>query len=351
MDFNVMIPNTRRDEIGDMHRALITIRDRMKTGIDEINQEHLAKIIKTGNRLKTVIAESSDELKTITANMDAMRSETDSQMASVSQTSGAIEEIVKSIDALDQAVRTQASRITQSSATIGEMVANIDSIRSVVEGVSRTTDSLSRSSADGHTMLVKLAESISHIQEQSAALQSANKTITDIAAQTNILAMNAAIEAAHAGEAGRGFAVVAGEIRKLAELSAKESNAIAEEIKKIERGIEQITGVSSQTVKAMDMIFGGIKAMDESFTRVNRAVEDQAAGGTQILMALKTIQETTGQVRNGAGAIQQQSGAIHAEMAKLREISENVSKRAYEVKVASGSIASFLENSKDMANK
>jgi methyl-accepting chemotaxis protein len=161
--------------------------------------------------------------------------------------------------------------------------------------------------------------------------------------------MNAAIEAAHAGEAGKGFAVVAGEIRKLAELSGKESNAISEEIKKIEQGIEQIIGVSHETVQSMDTIFTKIKTIDISFTEVNHTVEEQAAGGFQILSALKTIQEMTGQVRDGAGMIQRQSGSIHEEMSTLQRISENVTKRAYEVKVASGKIASFLENTKGFA--
>jgi methyl-accepting chemotaxis protein len=282
--------------------------------------------------------------------MDAMRSETVTQMESVAQTSAAIEEIAKSIDSLNHAVQTQAAHITQSSASIEQMVANIASIRSTVAGLVKTTDTLGRSSAEGHTMLVKLTEAVSRIQEQSATLQNANKTIADIAGQTNILAMNAAIEAAHAGEAGRGFAVVAAEIRKLAELSGKESNAIAEEIKKIEQGIEQITGVSSQTVGAMDTIFTEIKfmVMDTSFAQVNRAVEEQAAGGSQILTALQTIQDMTGQVRDGAKTIRSQSDSIHEEMTTLQRISSNVTERAQEVKTASGNIAAFLENTRGM---
>jgi methyl-accepting chemotaxis protein len=295
-----------------------------------------------------VIVKSSDALGTITGNMDAMQGETGAQMESVAQTSAAIEEIIKSIDSLNRAVQTQADHITQSSAAIEQMVANIASIRSVVAGVTKTTGALSKSSSDGHSMLVKLTEAVTHIQEQSATLQTANKTIADIAEQTNILAMNAAIEAAHAGEAGRGFAVVAAEIRKLAELSGKESSAVSEEIKKIEQGIEQITGVSNQTVGAMDTIFTGIRSMDASFAQVNHAVEEQSAGGSRILAALKSIQDMTVRVRDGAGVIHRQSGSIHEEMAALRRISGNVTARAREVKTASGNIALILEDTKAM---
>jgi methyl-accepting chemotaxis protein len=281
--------------------------------------------------------------------MEAIQTETDVQDQSVVQTSGAIDTIISSIGSLDNAVHTQAAHITESSAAIEQMVANIASIRSVVTSVGRTTDTLSKSSEAGHKMLVKLTEEVSRMYEQSATLQNANKTIADIAGQTNILAMNAAIEAAHAGEAGKGFAVVAQEIRKLAELSGKESSAISAEIKKLEQAIEQISTVSSETVGAMDAIFTEINSMDASFAVVSNAVEEQAVGGGQIITALKTVQDMTVQVRDGAGMIQQQSGSIHQEMTKLQQISENVIKQVHEVRLAGGSIADFLENAKKIA--
>ncbi|MDR2484033.1 MAG: methyl-accepting chemotaxis protein [Treponema sp.] len=346
MDFTVDIQKFRTDEIGEMQQALIKIRNSLRKGIDDLNQSHFAKISETYNRLKVVIAESSDSLNVITGNLDAMKNETEAQTESVARTSGAMDEIAGSIDSLNTAVRTQAAHIGESSAAIEQMVASIGSIRTVAGKVGKTTGALGKSSAAGHTMLLKLAEEVSRMHEQSATLQNANKTIADIAGQTNILAMNAAIEAAHAGESGKGFGVVASEIRKLAELAGKESEGISAEIKKLEQAIKRIGGVSQETVAAMDTIFTGIKDLDGSFGEVNHAVEEQAAGGSRILAALKTIQDMTGQVRDGMETIRRQSGLIHEEMEKLRHTSGEVTGRAREVRLAGGSIASFLEQAK-----
>ncbi|MCL2801101.1 MAG: methyl-accepting chemotaxis protein [Treponema sp.] len=346
MDFTTDIKNFRNDEIGNIQRALIKIRDSLKKGIDSLN-DNIWKMSVNSKHLNDVIIESSDKLEVINGNMHAMKSETDIQMTSVTQTSDSVKEIVKFIDSLDSAVHTQASHINQSSSAIEQMVGNIASIRSIVENVSKATDVLSNSSASGQSMLLKLGEEIQSIKEQSATLQNANKSIAAIAANTNILAMNAAIEAAHAGESGKGFAVVASEIRKLAELSAKESDAISAEIRKIEQRIAHVTEFSGETVEAMDSMFTEIKEMDKSFTQVDNAVSKQAEGGAQILNALKHIKEMTVHVLNESEMIQTQSGTIYQEMETLQQISLNVTKRAGEVNEASGVISTLLENTKD----
>ncbi|MDR2484088.1 MAG: methyl-accepting chemotaxis protein [Treponema sp.] len=347
MDFSVDIKKFRPDDLGAMQRALIKIRDSLHKAIDDL-QDHLTKMTAKSAKLNTVIVESADSLKIITDNMDGMKNKTDSQMESVKQTSDLLADIVEHIGLLDQAVQTQASHITESSAAIEEMVANIASIRSVAANTDKTTGALNKSSSEGHKMLIRLTEDLHRIEERAKTLQSANKVIADIAAQTNILAMNAAIEAAHAGELGKGFAVVAGEIRKLAEMAGKESDAISVEIQKMGQAIEQINRGSQETVGTMDRIFTEIRTVDDSFGVVRQAVEEQAAGGSRILIALKGIQDVTAQVRDRAGTIHQRSDLIHQEMQKLCRISQEVTGNFHEIRIAGGSIASFLDNAKEI---
>jgi methyl-accepting chemotaxis protein len=324
MDFTVEIPQCRTDEIGDMQQALMTIRDSLRKGIDYLEFRHTSKAEAASKRLNTVVAESFGAMEVITGSMDDMDTKVHSQLESVKTAVDSVEEIFRHIDSFQKTVRAQSDCIERSSTAIEELVANIDSIRKAASGASDATGTLSKSSETGHRMLLKLAEELKNIEEQSATLRNANKTIADIAGQTNILAMNAAIEAAHAGESGRGFAVVASEIRKLAELAGKESDSISAEIKKMERAIGQIGAVSQETVGAMNSIFTGIHTMGSSFAVVNRAVEEQASEGSKMLKDLKSVEEMTFQVRDGAGQIHQQSNAIHDEMGKLQTISEKV---------------------------
>ena len=343
MDFSIDIKKYRTDEIGDIQYALIKIRDSLHTSINSL-QDHLSKSEEESKKLNTIVIDSFGALEAISANINVMDAKVKSQMKSVQNATTSATEIHHNSEAFKEIVQSQAAYITESSSAIEQLAGLINTIRLVVDGTNETTGTLSTSSETGQKMLSKLTDELHQITEQSETLLKANNAIIDITAQTNILAMNAAIEAAHAGEAGKGFAVVAGEVRKLAELSGKEADSISAQIKKMEQTISQIDKVSNETVTAMNIIFNMIKTLDSSFAKVNRAVEEQASGSARTLSILKNVQKMTGDVSTGAEAMYKRSTEIHNDMEKLREISTEVTVKVTEVRSASASIASLLDN-------
>ncbi|MCL2233137.1 MAG: methyl-accepting chemotaxis protein, partial [Treponema sp.] len=301
-------------------------------------------------KINDVVQGSMSIMEGMINEINGVSDNVNSQKESIKKASNSVDEIFSSVDSFRKTVMDQSSLVSESSHAVEKMISSISTVRTTAEDTRQTMDILGKSSDSGRKMLLQLLEELGNVQNQSSSLQVANRTISDIAAQTNILAMNAAIEAAHAGEAGRGFAVVAGEVRKLAELSSKESESVSREIQKMGKIIAHIGTVSQETSRAMDTIFRGVSDVNMSFKTIDSSIREQAEEGVQVLGALKTVQDITVRVKSDTETIYTQSSAIHTEVEKLQEVSQMVNNGVGSVRSASGEISSFLQNVKSLSS-
>ena len=226
-----------------------------------------------------------------------MRGKVVSQSASVEQSSSAVEQIAKNIEGLGRLIQDQATSVTEASAAIEEMVGNIASVSRSMDAMARQFDALLEASRSGKEMQAAVGERIAQIADRSRALLEANEVIAAIASQTNLLAMNAAIEAAHAGEAGKGFSVVADEIRRLSETAAEQSDTIGRDLSSVQAAISEVVGSSHDSEMAFDGVASRITETERLVREMRDALGEQSEGGAQVLEALKSVNEITSQVR------------------------------------------------------
>lgn len=160
--------------------------------------------------------------------------------------------------------------------------------------------------------------------------------IQNIASQTNLLAMNAAIEAAHAGESGKGFAVVADEIRKLAEESNIQGKQIGTVIQESTAIIGRLTQVGIATEKAFTEVTDFISKIAEKEDSIVYLMREQDKNGRQVIENMKKINGVTGEIREGSAEMIAGGAQIEHEMHELAEITRKTTDRINEI--ASGAV-------------
>lgn len=298
--------------VSTLHEMISKIKD--KTNTIELISGNLTQ--KT-NSIQSGITQ-------ISTSVTDLNFKAEEQAASVTETSATLDQITKHLDALTRQIEDQSSAVTQSSAAIQQMVANINAISANLAKASTNFRTLQTTSNGGKTDLSNVQQLVENVSSQSADLLETNKIIHSIASQTNLLAMNAAIEAAHAGEAGAGFSVVADEIRKLAEDSSKQSKVIAAALKNIVGTINSVVGATKRASVSFDEIVTQTTASVELANQISFAMNEQTEGSRQVLEALQQIQDITTSVRTGSVEMNEGAAVIINEMHRLTDISQQV---------------------------
>ena len=257
----------------------------------------------------------------------------------MTQAARGAELIASAIASLDGRIEVQADGIAESSASIEEMVANVGAVGLNVDRLGSGFDGLLRASDSGKAGMRELRKRIAEIIDQSEKLLETNAVIANIAAQTNLLAMNAAIEAAHAGDSGRGFSVVADEIRKLAEMSASGAKATAKELRDIKASMDGMVAASTGAERDFGSILERIGDLDGLRRGIQGAMEEQGSGSKRILEALIRMRSTTEEIRRDSRGMAENGSSVLAQMRSLLGLTDEIRREVGEIASGAASIS------------
>ena len=300
--------------INDLNNAYRIIR----TIFQEISKD-VNSTLSVSSEVSEHVDQSISEIANVKSISNSVKNEMINQVASVEETSATVEEIIKHIRHLNDEIEKQTSAIDQSSAAIEQMVANVNGVTSSLKKNNGTVQELESASEAGMKKVHIASELSEEVLEKSTLLMDASKVIQDIASQTNLLAMNAAIEAAHAGEAGKGFSVVADEIRKLSETSTAQSKTIGLQLNNIHESINEVVSSSAESSVAFESVSKKIKDTDQLVLQIKSAMEEQAEGSKQINEALHSMNDSSSEVRNASSEMSAGNQAILEEVKRLQD--------------------------------
>jgi methyl-accepting chemotaxis protein len=322
-DLTKTIPVHGNDEIADMSVYFNKTLEKIKGLIVTIKNQ-AAALFDIGNELASNMTETAAAVNEITANIQSIKGRVINQSASVTETNATMEQITVNIDKLNGHVGNQSASVSKSSSAIEEMIANINSVTQTLAKNTESVKNLLDASDVGRTGLQEVATDIQEIARESEGLLEINAVMENIASQTNLLSMNAAIEAAHAGEAGKGFAVVADEIRKLAESSGEQSKTIGAVLKKIKESIDKITKSTDSVLSKFEAIDGGVKTVSEQTENIRNAMEEQSVGSQQILEVIGQLNEITQMVKGGSEEMLEGSKEVITEGKNLEMATQEI---------------------------
>ncbi|MBN2625142.1 MAG: methyl-accepting chemotaxis protein [Spirochaetales bacterium] len=354
----------RRDELEELAQAFNRFLGKLQQIISALRNSQ-GSLENVGNELSSTAQETASAINQIMANIEGVRKQSENLARNTGAAAQSTLKVTGEISSLDNLIDEQVNSSSEASSVIEEMIANINEVGRSIDRMARESESLMTSMLENRQKQQAMDERVHDISSQSELLMEANTIISGIASRTNLLAMNAAIEAAHAGEAGRGFSVVADEIRKLAENSAQQSHTIGSELKSIQEKIKEVVLDTQSSRQAFAGLSSGIEEMGGLVKQVEYAMQEQSQGSQQVLGAIGSMNSIGNRVKEKASEmltvsrqaalamddLTESSLVIQGSMDEMAAGAEQINKAASQVSSLAGETADNIKEMDDQIGK
>lgn len=359
-DLTIRLPVINIDETGDLIHSFNRFLDKIQSIITNIkentyvltgNIQNIRSSINIGvSDFETLNKEFKEEL--VNSNKIAESSASASRVSFMQRTrinavNETIRQLLDNINEISEKMKSQSDAVNRTSVSVQQMMANIVTVSQGSTRANTYSKILDAEARDGGNISESVADSIQGIKDYSKQITNITQVIHNISEQTNLLAMNAAIEAAHAGDYGRGFTVVAEKIRKLAEDTANNSTVINDLIEETIQAIEQTVALVSKSAASSDKILESSVMLSDVISSISMANEELDVGRKDILNNVSNLNIITEAVQELSVRQMQMSSMVSQNIARVDKLAEDVvnvvNNTENDVKVLLGSIENVAE--------
>jgi len=309
------------------------------------------QMAKVGGILSSDMEKTAMSAQIVTTNISTLKDEIIRQASSITEILATIEQAIRIIEHLDLSIESQNDSVVNGLKQMERMTQNINAITEMLKKNNDLIKELCSKTISGKEGARMANEVVAQIAEKSDSLLEASLVIQNIASQTNLLAMNAAIEAAHAGESGKGFAVVADEIRKLAEESNMQGKQIAIVLKDTIEVIKHLIEAGRGAESVFDEVYELTTNISEQEDLIEKELKEQTAGTSITLGMMKDIKEVANGIKDGSTEMLEGNRSIAKEMKLLDSLTRTINNNMHEMHNGAKEITSNIVEANDLTRK